>query len=74
MNAVMKEMVDQRKEGGMVEGEEAGDEVSIIISIQGHLLNQVFHCHLKILEDLLLDHVCQMGLAVSVLAGADYLL
>jgi hypothetical protein len=43
MNAVMKEMVDQRKEGGMVAGEEAGDEVSIIISIQGHLLNQVFH-------------------------------
>jgi hypothetical protein len=43
MNAVMKEMVDQRKEGGMVVGEEAGDEVSIIISIQAHLLNRVFH-------------------------------
>ncbi len=43
MNAVMKEMVDQRKEGGMVVGEEAGDEVSIIISTQGHLLNRVFH-------------------------------
>ncbi len=43
MNAVMKEMVDQRKEGGMVVGEEAGDEVSIIISIQGHLLNRVFY-------------------------------